>query len=147
MERSYKSLIRGWVMTCMSKVAILTCSLLVADVAIAVDWVKVVDFDSFTVYRERETTKVNGSVIEYWQKWEYKKIQEWVNVKPFKSVMFYTYTDCKKKTFGSTTTLYFDEMAKGAGVEGSPRHMIPIPPDTIIDGIAKIVCKPVIMLN
>lgn len=128
-------------MTQIIKIIILVGSLLVTSVAIAANWVDVLHEADVTIYVEKDSIKVNGDVISYWEKWKYKEIQTMAKFKPFKSTLTYTHIDCKEKTYGYTSALAYDEGGNVVESDNAPLRMTPIPADSKVEGIADWVCK------
>lgn len=115
-------------------------SLLVANTAIAANWVKIDDSDDAVIYADRGSIKVNGDVISYWEKWEYKKGQT-IAGKRFKSIVMYTHIDCNQKDFADTTKIFYDKDGNVVISGDFPLDMKIIPPGTIEESISTIMCR------
>mgnify|MGYP001774390681 CR=1 FL=1 len=107
----------------------------------AADWLKVTDDNDVTVYMDKESITIKGKVIDYWEKWNYKKTQT-KNGKPYISVLAYRHIDCKEKTYGFRSVTWYDN--DGNIVESQDFTsilMVPIRPDSGIDVLSKKACN------
>ncbi len=121
-----------------SKIIVLVSSMVVASVAMATDWRQVyVDYLAI-VYIDKDSIKMRGDKVTCVEKWNFNHLQSFGMLK-YNSMLDYRQFDCKQKTSGSTSIVFF--MAdKKVFSRNYPIEMKPISPDSRDNHIFPFMC-------
>jgi hypothetical protein len=122
-----------------SKIIIVATSMFVASIALATDWLQVVNDYMATVYINKESIKMQGDKVTYEEKWNFNRLQSLAGLK-YNSMLTYRQFDCKEKTSGTTALIYFMDDKKVFS-HNYPIDMQPIVPDSRDNHIYLLVCQ------
>lgn len=122
-----------------SKIIIVATSMVVASMALAADWLQVVNDYLATVYIDKESIKMQGDNVSFVEKWNFNRLQSLGGLK-YNSMLNYMQFDCKEKTSGSTTLVYFMD-DKTVFSHDYSIDMQPIVPDSRDNHIYLLVCQ------
>jgi hypothetical protein len=134
-----------------NKVIVLAGSLLVADTAIAANWVAITKVSlgddngqkgPTTVYIDKDSINKKDNIMDFWKKDEYKIAHTKLGKQAVITQLLHCFIDCKKKTVSINESVVFDTNDHPVVAFRSPMFMKPIFPDLVLEEIYTIVCAP-----